>query len=145
MAVAAASVVILDQVTKSLALSALSSGEKVPIVDGVLSLRVARNSGGIFGLLPGAEILFVTLTAVVVTLVIVWGVRSGEYPILFGLVAGGGLGNLLDRILREPGFLRGHVVDFIELPFWPTFNIADTAITIGVVLLVLGGLRRQLK
>jgi signal peptidase II len=145
MAAAAASVVILDQLTKSLALSALSSGEKVPILDGVLSLRLARNPGGIFGLLPGAEIFFVALTAVVVTLVIVWGVRSGEYPILFGLVAGGGLGNLLDRILREPAFLRGHVVDFIELPFWPTFNIADTAISIGVVLLVLGGLRRQLK
>ena len=145
MAVAAASVVIVDQATKSLALSALSSGKKVPIIDGVLSLRLARNSGGIFGLLPGAEILFVTLTAIVVTLVIVWGVRSGEYPILFGLVAGGGLGNLLDRIFREPALLRGHVVDFIELSFWPTFNVADSAISIGVLLLVIGGLRRQIK
>lgn len=145
MAVAAAFVVIADQVTKSLALSRLSSGKKVPILDGILSLRLARNPGGIFGLLPGAEILFVTLTAIVVTLVIVWGVRSGEYPVLFGLVAGGGLGNLLDRIFREPGFLRGHVVDFIELPFWPTFNIADSAISIGVLLLVIGGLRRQIE
>ena len=143
LAAAAIAVVILDQVTKNAALSALQPGERISLIGGVLGFRLARNPGGVFGLFPGGEIFFVIVTTAVVVIVISWGITSGEFPAAFGLIAGGGLGNLIDRVFRDPGFLRGKVVDFIDLSFWPTFNFADAAISVGVVLLILGGLRRQ--
>jgi signal peptidase II len=144
LATVAAAVVVLDQITKSAILRELGPGERVSLLGDLLSLRLARNPGGVFGLFPGAEIFFVLLTTVVVIVVIAWGVVSQEFPLSFGLIAGGGLGNLADRIFRDPGFLRGRVVDFIDLSFWPTFNLADAAISVGVVLLIIGGFRRQL-
>jgi signal peptidase II len=144
LAAVAVAVVVLDQLTKNLALDALQPGERVSLIGNVLSFHLARNPGGIFGLFPGAEIFFVLLTTVVVIVVIAWGIAAQEFPMAFGLIAGGGLGNLTDRIFRDPGFLRGRVVDFIDLSFWPTFNLADAAISVGVALLLIGGLRRQL-
>jgi signal peptidase II len=143
LAAAAVAVVILDQITKNAALRALQPGERISLIGDVLGLRLARNPGGVFGLFPAGEIFFVIITAAVVVIVITWGIRSQEFPAAFGLIAGGGLGNLIDRVFRDPGFLSGRVVDFIDLSFWPTFNVADAAISVGVVLLILGGLRRQ--
>jgi signal peptidase II len=68
--------------------------------------------------------------------------QSRWTALAFSLVLGGAVGNLCDRIFREPGFLRGHVVDFIRFPHWPSFNVADSAITVGAVLVVLLGWRR---
>lgn len=143
MPVAAAAVLAADQITKSLALALLPAGSRLEIAGSVLGLRVSRNPGGIFGFLPGAGVAFLILTMVIVTVVVIWSIRTGESPVLFGMVAGGGLGNLTDRIFRGPGFLSGKVVDFIDLSFWPTFNVADAAISVGVVLLLLQGFRTR--
>jgi signal peptidase II len=137
----AAATVAADQATKAWALARLEPGERVDVLGEILGFWLARNPGGIFGILPGATAAFTLLTAVIVVLVVVWAVRSREFPALFGIVIGGGLGNLADRLIRGEGTLSGRVVDFIDLSFWPTFNLADAAISIGVLLLILRGSR----
>lgn len=137
----AAAVIALDQATKALAASKLASGRPVPIVGGVLSLQLLRNPGGAFGILQSQPLLFFAATGLIVAAVLVWGLRSGQAPVALGLVAGGGLGNLIDRVVRAPGHLHGRVVDFIHLRYWPTFNLADTSIVVGVGLLILFELR----
>ena len=140
-------VVALDQVTKAWAADALP-GAPVHLIDGTVELRLARNTGSAFS-------LFQTLTpvlavvAVAVALILVRAVRRAEdrwVLVALALVLGGALGNVADRLFRSPGWLRGAVVDFIRLDGWPTFNVADSAITIGAVLLaawsLFGGRRR---
>lgn len=122
--------------TKAAAVAFLGDGLEIEIVPGILRLAVSRNTGGIFGFMPGAGIAFFLLTAVVVGAVAVWAWRSGTNPVLLGMIAGGGIGNLFDRVIREPGILTGGVVDFIDFSFWPSFNLADSAISVGVVLLL---------
>ena len=129
--------VVLDQITKALAVSELPLGEQVAVLPFV-DLERTSNSGIAFGLagdVPPA--LLVLLAVVVVVTVIVIGSRlRWKYSSLaVGLILGGAVGNLIDRTTR------GSVVDFISLPHWPTFNLADIAITVGVALLLLGMLR----
>lgn len=143
MPVAAAAVLAADQITKSLVLALIPEGSRLEIAGSVVGLRVSSNPGGIFGFLPGAGVAFLILTVIIVVVVVIWSLRTGESPVLFGLVVGGGLGNLADRVFRQPAFLRGRVVDFIDLSFWPTFNVADAAISIGVLLLLLQSLRMK--
>ena len=131
LALIAAAVVAVDQITKQLALDGLSD---VPIVviDGVFRLRLAFNSGGAFGLLQGLPGFFLIASSVVVCLIVFW-VRNLDDPRTIaplGLILGGGLGNLADRVLRD---LDGHVVDFLDFYVWPVFNLADSAIVIGVL------------
>lgn len=128
--------ITLDQVTKALAAAKLASGRPVAIVGRVLTLQLLRNPGGAFGILQGQPLLFFGATGVIVAAVLVWGLRSGQAPVALGLVAGGGLGNLIDRVVRAPGDLHGKVVDFIHLRYWPTFNLADASIVVGVILLI---------
>jgi signal peptidase II len=133
----AASVLAVDQLTKGWALSALGSGPR-PLW-GPLRLRLTWNRGAAFGL-GGALVPYLALAAALVVLVLVLRGRLATRPLLavaLGMVLGGAVGNLADRLLRTPGGLRGPVVDFIDLQFWPVFNLADTAITIGCALLVL--------
>jgi signal peptidase II len=135
-------VVVLDQLTKLWAVAALSDGP-VPVLDGVLRLRLTRNPGGAFSLLTGFTPLLALLAAAM-AVVIVRTARRATDPVMaysLGLVLGGAVGNLVDRLVRAPGFLRGEVIDFIRVPYWPTFNLADSAITVGVVLIVLRGWR----
>jgi len=141
LAATAAATVVADQITKALAAGLLASGHPARIVDGVLSLELTRNPGGAFGILPQSPLLFFLATVVIVGAVLVWGLRTGQAPVALGLIAGGGLGNLIDRVARAPGGLQGRVVDFVHFPFWPTFNVADSAIVVGVGLLVLFELR----
>jgi signal peptidase II len=132
-----------DLVTKTVAVERLSSRDPVPVVDGVLTLRLVRNPGAAFGLAQGATVVF-TVVALVVVLVILRAarrLRSRGWAVGFGLVLGGAVGNLTDRLFRAPGPLRGHVVDFLELPHWPVFNLADSAIVTGGALIVLLSLR----
>lgn len=132
---AAAVVIVLDQVTKELALSALADGP-VDLIDGAISLRLTFNSGGAFGLLQGLPGFFLIATLIVVVAILLW-VRNIEDPrwmIPLGMVLGGGLGNVVDRVVRDTG---GRVVDFIDLHWWPVFNIADASIVTGVGLILL--------
>jgi signal peptidase II len=137
----AAAVVALDQLTKAWALSALADGP-VELIGGV-RLNLTHNTAGAFGL-GGAAVPFLALIALGLVVVMAATGATTRHPVLavaVGLVLGGALGNLADRVFREPGLLKGAVVDFIDLRVWPVFNVADTAITCGCVLLVVVGWR----
>lgn len=129
-----ATVVALDQMTKQWALDALADGP-IHLVDGVLSLRLTFNSGGAFGVLQGVPEFFLVATLAVVVLILLWVRRLDDHRwvLPLSLVLGGGLGNVADRIFRDTG---GRVVDFVDLHFWPVFNVADAAITSGVLILL---------
>jgi signal peptidase II len=133
----AAAVVLIDQLTKQWALSALDDGP----IDVVWTLRfnLAFNKGMAFsqGTGLGPIIGIVALIVIVVLLVSVGRSSSPVYPLAVGLIIGGALGNLLDRLFRDPGWFRGAVVDFIDFQWWPIFNVADMAITVGGALLLL--------
>jgi signal peptidase II len=128
-------IVVADQLTKSLALDRLADGP-VEIIDGILTLRLTFNPGGAFGVLQGVPNFFLIATVVIVVFILYWArsVGSRGWAIPLGLVLGGGLGNLFDRLFRDTD---GRVVDFIDLHVWPVFNLADSAITIGVITLLI--------
>ncbi len=136
----AAVVVGLDQATKELALRALADGP-VEVVEGALTLRLTFNSGGAFGLLQGFPGLFLAATLVVMVLILVWARRleAGAWGIALGAILGGGFGNVADRIWRP----TDGVVDFIDLHVWPVFNLADSAIVVGVGLVLLLSARTE--
>ena len=124
---------IVDFVTKSWAISYLSQREPINLIGSFLKLTFVKNSGAAFGIASGATIIL-SLFAIAVSATIVRYaamVNSRGWIVVMGLVLGGVMGNLTDRIFRSPGFLRGHVIDWIELPHWPVFNIADSAIFIA--------------
>lgn len=136
----AAVVYALDQVTKAVALRELEGRAPVEVVGEVLRLRLVFNPGAAFGL--GSELTVVlSLVAMVVSAVVLrlaLRVRTLGWAVALGLLLAGAVGNLTDRVLRPPGPLRGHVIDFLELPNWPVFNVADMAIVTaaGLVLLL---------
>jgi signal peptidase II len=133
----------LDQVTKYLAVRYLSDRDPIPLIDGLLGLRLVRNSGAAFSIGTGMTAVF-SVVAFLVVIVILRSARrlaSLGWAISLGLVLGGATGNLTDRLLRSPGFLQGHVVDFLEFPNFPVFNVADSAIVCGGALLVVLTLR----
>jgi signal peptidase II len=136
-------VVVADVVSKAIVVATLSDRAPVHVINHVLTLLVTRNSGAAFSIGTGATVLF-TLVAAGVVVVIVRTARSlasRGWAISLGLLLGGALGNLTDRIFRSPGPLRGHVVDWIQLPHWPVFNLADSAIVAGGALAVLLAMR----
>ncbi|MFZ5852224.1 MAG: signal peptidase II, partial [Actinomycetota bacterium] len=147
LAAVAAAVLGLDLLGKTLAVAYLSGGGQVRLLDGLLVLRLVRNPGAAFGLGTGVTVVF-TLVAVAVVVVILRTarrLRSRAWAVALGLLLGGALGNLTDRVFRSPGPLRGHVVDYLELPRWPVFNLADSAIVTAALLMVLLSVRgRQL-
>jgi signal peptidase II len=131
----AAAVIAVDQITKQIALATLDDGP-TDLIDGVLSFRLTYNSGGAFGIAQGFPALFLIATAVVAAVILLWAKRLEE-PALgvpLGLILGGGLGNVADRLFRGGD---GRVVDFIDFHVWPVFNLADSSIFIGVVLILL--------
>jgi signal peptidase II len=136
-----ATVIALDQATKAWAVSALADHPR-SIVGTDVELRLSRNTGSAFSLFRGFTPLLAVL-AIVIAVLIVRSVRRAEDRlalVALALVLAGALGNLGDRLFRPPGVLRGAVVDFVKVESWPTFNVADSAITIGAVLLVIGAL-----
>ena len=136
---AAALVLALDQVTKTLALEALSDGP-LDLIEGIVTLELSYNSGGVFGVGRGFPGVFLAATIIVTVGILFWARRIEEraWLVPLGLVLGGGLGNLVDRLFRGHD---GKVVDFIDLHVWPVFNVADMSIVIGVGLVLLGALR----
>lgn len=125
---------LLDQATKVLAVARLPATGVTGAELGIFDLRLVRNPGGAFGI-PGFPGLFLIVTALVVVLVVRALPRTDRLmlAVVYGLVTGGALGNVADRLLREPGFPSGHVVDFVDLGWWPVFNLADVGIVVGAV------------
>jgi signal peptidase II len=139
---AVAALVAIDQLTKVWAVATLSDGPMHVIGDSV-QFSLSRNAGGAFGRFQGMTTLL-AIGAIVVSLLIVREARHATDRVrLIGytLVLGGAIGNLADRLFRSPGFLKGHVVDFVAVGRFPVFNVADSCITIGAIVLVLGTLR----
>jgi signal peptidase II len=135
----AAAVYLADVVSKIIVVATLSPLRPVHVIDGVLTLQLVRNSGAAFSLGTSLTVVF-TLIAVGVIIFILRTsrqLRSLPWAITLGLLLGGATGNLTDRLLRSPGVFRGDVVDWIQLPHWPVFNVADSAIVCGGVLAVL--------
>lgn len=136
-------VVVLDQITKFIAVSQLENQPPVSVIGNFLQFSFVRNPGAAFSIGTNITIVY-SIFAIVVSLFIVlksklvvhrlWAVAAGGF-------LGGALGNLVDRIFRSPGYLSGHVVDFIELPNYPLFNIADSAIVLSAIAAVVLSLR----
>jgi signal peptidase II len=136
----AGSVVVLDAATKAIASRALAGRGVVSVLGGALHLELYRNFAGPGNILKGHPMLvsLLSLGAVVLITLVAWSVRTTSYAVAVGLLLGGGVGNLLDRMLRAPGPLRGGVVDWIK----PTLssgslNVADLAINAAVFAMVL--------
>jgi signal peptidase II len=127
---------LLDQVSKQLVRAFLSPpGTSVPVVGGLLRFTHVRNTGAAFGMLPGHSVVFMTVSVLVLLSIAVYWVRvRPRHPLLvfaLGLVSAGATGNLIDRAVS------GRVTDFIQVPFdFPVFNLADSAIFVGVAMLV---------
>jgi signal peptidase II len=139
----ALAVVALDQLTKAWAMHNLADGP-VDVV-GPVRFALTRNTAGAFGL-GGALVPFLAVGALVLVVALVTRADVIARPglaLAAGLVLGGALGNLVDRLARSPGLLRGAVVDFVDLRWWPVFNLADAAITCGCLLLLWSGWRSQ--
>jgi signal peptidase II len=136
----AAFVFAADIITKALVVMHLRPGEPVHLLDSVLMLNLLRNSGAAFSVGTGNTIIFTAIAVGVVIYITrtARNLRSVGWAIALGLLLGGALGNLVDRLFRAPGFLRGDVVDWIEVTrYWPVFNLADSAIVCGGILTVL--------
>ena len=136
---------LLDQITKWLALEHLENGKAVELF-WTLQMRLVRNAGVSFG--KGSElgplVSVVVFVVIVVLVKVAVNSKDRRTAVLYGLIIGGALGNLTDRIFRKSdGFLKGEVVDFIDFQWWPVFNIADSAVVIGCLLLVVNGLRSE--
>lgn len=128
-----------DIVTKMIVVATLQGEEPIRLLGGLLTLRETRNSGAAFSIGTGYTVVF-TLIASGVVVAIIWtgrNLRSLPWAICLGLMLGGALGNLVDRMFRAPAPLKGHVVDWIQVPNWPVFNLADSAVVCGGVLAVL--------
>ncbi len=139
----AGAVWLLDRLSKAWAVSRLQ-GRPMEIIGGVLTLRYTTNTGGAFSLGTRAPALFAVATIAVALAIVATSLRHTSLltAAALGLILGGGLGNLTDRLVRGPG-LSGTVVDFVDLHVWPVFNAADSAIVVGAVLLAVTAWRRD--
>ena len=138
-------VVALDQLSKWWAVRELP-GDPVRLFDDV-GFVLVRNTGSAFSLFQ-AFTPFLAVIAIVVVVVLVRTVRRTRDLLMvvgLSLVLGGALGNLIDRLFRTPGFLKGAVVDFVHVSSFPTFNVADSAITIGAILIVIWAVRADMR
>lgn len=141
LAAVAVFVFTVDQLAKALVVAHLTEGERVPVLGNLLVFLYTRNPGAAFSIGTGSTWIF-TIIAIGVLVFVIWfapRIRSVWWAIVFGLLLGGLLGNLYDRLFRPPGFGRGEVVDFIKIPLLPAyFNLADSGIVAAMgVFLVL--------
>ena len=136
----------VDVVTKIVAVEVLTGQPPVQVVGELLQLRLTRNPGAAFSLGTSAT-LALSLVSIAVIVIVGWLARRVGTPLwatALGLLIGGAAGNLTDRVFRAPApeeVLQGHVVDFLELPNWPVFNVADSAIVVAAVLIVVQSFR----
>jgi signal peptidase II len=131
--------VVTDIITKIVVVDRLDPSSPVRLLGGLLTLRLIRNPGAAFSLGESFTFVFALLSVAVLIFVVVKLVpmlgHTG-WAVALGLLVAGVGGNLTDRLFRQPGFLRGHVVDFLQLPRWPIFNVADMCITSAAVLIM---------
>ena len=147
LAAIAGTVVILDLLTKIIVVATIDPNEPVRVLGGLVYFSLIRNPGAAFSMATGMTWLL-ALVAIAVVIVIIRmapRLRSTPWAVSLGLVLGGAIGNLIDRIFRSPGILQGHVVDFVSVfgpnaEYFPVFNVADSAITIGGISLVITAL-----
>jgi signal peptidase II len=138
-ATVAAVIYVTDQLSKRAAVERLSDGSDVQLVGDLLQLHLTRNSGAAFSLGTSFTVAF-TILAIVATVVVIWVSRrvvDKVWAVGLGAMLAGITGNLTDRLVREPAPFRGHVIDFLQLPNWPIFNVADIAINVGAGLVLL--------
>lgn len=129
--------IAIDQLVKQWALGALGGGERIELLGTFLSLRLVFNSGAAFSLGNSMTWVITAIAAVVSVGLPVVIARSAQVPaIILGFVWGGAVGNLIDRLFREPGFPSGHVVDMIDYNGYFVGNVADIALVVGVVALL---------
>lgn len=128
-------ILILDQTTKYLVSIKLLEGYTIPVINGVFHITLVHNKGIAFGLFQTSSAIFVTISIMVTGFIIYlnyrWLEKRRVLPYIFGLIVGGAMGNLIDR------FRFGHVVDFLDFRIWPVFNVADSAISIGTIILII--------
>ena len=137
-------VVAIDQLTKYIALANLRPGVSNPFIGEVLKFYLIRNDSAAFSLGGGQTWLFTIFSTVAAALLLWFGprVQTRSWALIAGGLLGGVVGNLIDRVAREPGFPNGHVIDFLQLPFgFPIFNLADTAIVVSMSIVVIRILR----
>lgn len=137
------SIVVVDQITKALAVELLSNRAPVPIVGPLLSLDLVRNPGAAFSFGTGNTIVFTVVSTIVSIAIVVISFRLADrrWAIGLGMLLAGAVGNLIDRLVRDPGFPVGHVIDMFRLPNFPVFNVADMSITFAVILMMWLSLR----
>ena len=133
---------LLDQLSKWLVLEHLTNGKVIELF-WTLQMRLVRNSGISFG--KGSDlgqlVSIVVFVVIVVLLRVGLNSKNSRTSVFYGLIIGGALGNLCDRIFRSSdGFLKGAVVDFIDFQWWPVFNVADSAVVVGCLLLLVNGM-----
>lgn len=138
---------LTDLITKILAVARLEDADPVVVIPHVLHLTFVRNAGAAFGMATGFTIVL-TVVAVTVCVVVIRMARQLRDPVWavgLGMLLAGALGNLTDRIFREPSVLQGHVVDFLQFPDWPpnwpVFNVADIMINVAAVIIVVQTVR----
>lgn len=142
----ALTIVIIDQISKYVIVQTMALSESIPLIEGVFHITSHRNRGAAFGILQDAIWLFIPMTVIIVVAIIWYMPRIKQHKLsvlAFSLILGGAIGNFIDRLLH------GEVVDFLDfrLIHFPIFNVADSSIVIGVILLLLDTLResRQAK
>jgi len=133
---------LFDYATKAWALIALDNEPK-KILGTLLQFTLVKNSGAAFNLAGSFTAIFSVIAVLVIATIVRYAhmITSRGWLTCAGLLLGGVLGNLTDRIFREPGFFIGHVVDWIQIPHWPVFNIADSAITVAALIAVIQTMR----
>jgi signal peptidase II len=140
----AAFVITADAISKAIAVAHIREYSEIHLIGNLLMLTLTRNGGAAFNLGgTGMTIVFTAIAASVIAYILraARNLRSTAWAIALGLLLGGASGNLIDRIFRAPGFLRGDVIDWIQLPHWPVFNVADSSIVCAGVLVVLLSMR----
>ena len=138
-------VVVLDQLSKWWAVRELRDAP-IDVIGDDIGFALTRNTGSAFSLFQAFTPLL-AVVAIGVAVLLVRAVRRTRDPLMvigLSLVLGGALGNLVDRLFRSPGFLKGAVVDFVHVGSFPTFNVADSAITIGAIIIVIWAVRTDL-
>ena len=139
----AAFVIAADVISKGIVVARMANHPPIRLLGGFLTITLIRNGGAAFSIGTAMTIVFTAIAVGVIAYILrtARNLHSIGWAIALGLLLGGATGNLLDRIFRAPGAFQGHVVDWIQLPHWPVFNLADSSIVCAGVLVVLLALR----
>ena len=131
-------VIAIDQLTKLLVREFMQPSQSIPVIKNIFHLTYIHNTGTFFGLMQGANALFIWFTLIIIGTILFFYERFNKTEsVLFALIIGAAVGNLIDRIIY------GHVIDFLDFRIWPVFNIADAVVTVCVILLIIYLIRKK--